>query len=316
MKILEIKNITINYDDNCVVDDCSFNLKEGEILAVLGASGDGKTTLLKSIAGLLPIASGEVFFKGIKNKDSTEQLIPGHELIKLVNQDFDLDLFHSVEENIRLKLLSYDEAYRGAKVNELLELTGLEEYKTMRSIELSGGQKQRLAIARALADDPELILLDEPFNQLDYQMKRQIGNHIRKYLRENNISAILVTHNGVEAMDWSDRIAFLKKGKILREDRPDKFYDQPRNIEEATFFGDLNELKMNGETVYFRPGQFTLSESPEFPIMLHAEYLNEKKLGWYTEYQFSFESQVFKLFSVNNIRSEKKFFIKPIHFID
>ena len=144
--------------------------------------------------------------------------------------------FHSVEENIRLKLLAYDDTYRNDKVSELLDLIDLTEYKDMRSRELSGGQKQRLAIARALADDPELILLDEPFNQLDFQLKKKIGGHIRAYLKENNIAAILVTHNGVEAMDWADRIAYLKLGIIQREDKPEAFYNYPSSREEALFF--------------------------------------------------------------------------------
>ncbi len=288
----------------------------GEVIAILGASGDGKTTLLKSLSGLLPIAKGQVVFQGEKIKDAAEQLIPGHDLIKLVNQDFDLDLFHSVEENIRLKLLAYDEEYRKSKTEDLLSLIGLLELREMRAKELSGGQKQRLAIARALADEPELVLLDEPFNQLDFQMKSKIGEHIRTYLHDNKIAAVLVTHNGMEAMDWADKIVFLQNGEIVREDSPVNFYNSPQNLAEALFFGDINQLEIKGQNIAFRPGHFSITESNDFNFLIKTKFLSKKKLGWFSEFLFEHEGQCFKLFTTEDVSSVSKIFVKPIVFID
>ena len=137
--------------------------------------------------------------------------MPGHEHIKLVNQDFNLDDFTTVEENIRLRLLQFDKKYLQDRVEELLKLTELTKYRSFQAKNLSGGQKQRLAIARALADEPDLLLLDEPFNQLDFHLRIKIENYILAYLTKNNISAILVSHNGEEAMRWANRIAFMKR---------------------------------------------------------------------------------------------------------
>jgi len=316
MSVLEIKNLTIAYDKNVVVKDCSFAQKKGEIIVILGASGDGKTSLLKAIAGLLPIQSGEIIYDGLKVKDATHQLVPGHKAIKLINQDFALDLFHTVEENLRLRLLPYDEAYKQTRIDTLLKLTKLTKYKKYKASAISGGQQQRLAIARALADEPELILMDEPFNQLDFQNKNLIERHIRNYIRKNKISAILVTHNGIEALEWADKIIFIKNGKIKRIDKPQDFFDHPRNKYEAGFFGELNKIKIKDKEIYFRPGVFSLTKKDKCTQKIKIEYKNKLTLGWYSEYTFVSEGKSFKIFSQQNISNVKEIFIHPISFND
>lgn len=314
MNLLEVKNLSVTYGSNTVVKKASFNLKKGEIIVILGASGDGKTTILKSIAGLLPIQSGEVYFDGEKVKDASNKLVPGHSRIKLVNQDFALDKYHTVEENIRMRLLQFDEAYRNLRVDTLLKLTQLTKYKNVKSIDLSGGQQQRLAIARALADEPDLLLLDEPFNQLDFQNKIKIERHIRTYARKNGISVILVTHNGIEAMEWADRIIFIRNGKIKRIDQPADFFENPTNKTEAGFFGELNKLKINDEEIYFRPGIFSLTKNKNCSFKLKVEYKNKISLGWYSEYTFVSHNQSFKVFSQAPISNIREIFIQPVKF--
>lgn len=314
MHFLELDNLTVSYGKNKVINKCSFILHPGEILVVLGASGDGKTTLLKSIAGLIPSDSGEVRFKGKKVKDAASRLVPGHEQIKLVNQDFALDEFHTVEENLRLKLLPFNEEYRQQRIDTLLKLTKLSKFRKLKSSDLSGGQKQRLAIARALADEPELLLLDEPFNQLDFQNKRLIEDHIRSYLRKNGISAVLVTHNGIEAMQWADRIVFLKNGRIRRIDSPNAFFERPADKHEAAFFGDLNKLKIQEKEIYFRPGVFSMTKSKKYPFKLKVSFESQINLGWYSEYVFSCEGQRIKVYSQADIQKTETIFINPIQF--
>lgn len=316
MAILNVENLSIKYGDKIVVNGCSFKQKKGEIIVILGASGDGKTSVLKAIAGLLPIASGKILFKDHALKDARQKLVPGHEEIKLVNQDFGLDKYHTVEENIRMRLLRFDENYRKERVENLLRLTGLLKLRSVKSTDLSGGQQQRLAIARALADEPELLLLDEPFNQLDFQNKEKIERHIRSYIRKNNISAILVTHNGIEAMEWADRIIFIRKGKIKRIDNPQDFFENPTNKSEAAFFGELNRIKLNDELIYFRPGVFSLTKSKGCSLKLKVEYKNKLTLGWYSEYTFTSHGQAFKVYSQQSISNIKELFIQPISFND
>ncbi|UKN01829.1 ABC transporter ATP-binding protein [Paracrocinitomix mangrovi] len=314
--ILSIKNLSVGYDKNKVVKKCNFELQAGEIAVILGASGDGKTTLLKAIAGFLPHQEGEVTFKGEKIKDSTQKLIPGNEEIRLVNQDFELDVYHTVEENIKNRLLRFDGDYQEQRVKSMLRITKLTRFRNYKALEISGGQQQRLAIARALADEPELLLLDEPFNQLDFQTKSKISNHIRKYLKKNNIAALMVTHNGIEAMEWADKIIYMEKGKIKRIDEPQAFFEQPSSKREASFFGELNRLKIGEEELYFRPSFFSSEKTKSFSKALQVDFVQKQNLGWYSIFTFVFKGQEFNLFSTEDISGLSKIFIKPINFID
>jgi iron(III) transport system ATP-binding protein len=316
MSVLVIENLSVAYNNNLVLDNCSFSVEEGEIIVVLGASGDGKSSLLKSIAGFVPRKSGKIEFRGEHVPGPDEKLLPGHDLIKLIHQDFNLDPQHTVKENIALRLLAYDKAYKESRIKKLLRLTKLTKYKHVKAIQISGGQQQRLAIARALADEPELVLLDEPFNQLDFQTKTTISNHIKTYLKKNNIAAIMVTHNGVEAMDWADRIVFLHKGKIERIDTPENFYNEPRNLHEARFFGSVNKVVINDEKIYFRPAFFRPQKEGNYNLPLAVQFLKMENLGWYGVYHFKSKAGKFKLFSTSNIQDLKTIYIQKLNIID
>lgn len=316
MSLLEVKNLTLAYDTHVVVKKASFQVRKGEIVVILGASGDGKTSLLKSLAGLLPIKDGQILFDGKPVRDALQKLIPGHDQIKLINQDFGLDKYHTVEENIRLRLMRFDEAYKRERIEALLRLTQLTKYRSVKSTDLSGGQQQRLAIARALADEPDLLLLDEPFNQLDFQNKQKIERHIRSYIRKNNISAILVTHNGIEAMEWADRIIFIRNGRVKRIDSPQDFFEHPTNKYEAGFFGELNKIHLADRDIYFRPGVFSLTKTKTCSQKLRVTYKNKLSLGWYAEYTFVADDQPFKLYSQQPISNVSEIFIQPILFSD
>jgi ABC-type Fe3+/spermidine/putrescine transport system ATPase subunit len=313
---IQVENLSISYGDTKVVKSCSFKIEEGEIVVILGASGEGKTSLLKAIAGLVPIESGKVLFRNQKVEDPTNKLVPGHDLIKLVNQDFSLDEFHTVEENIGLRLLAFDLSYKTYRTKVLLQLTGLTKYNDRKASALSGGQRQRLAIARALADEPELVLLDEPFNQLDFQTKYKIGNHIKSYLKKNKISAIMVTHNGVEAMEWADRIMYMKKGEIVRIAKAEDFFEYPTNPQEARFFGELNRLKIDGETIFFRPSFYSLEAGLNYPIKIEAKFLNSVNMGWYSAYHYAAANGRFKLYAMHDISNHSTFYLKKILFYD
>ena len=311
--MLKIHNISLSYYNNIVVKHINFSLQKGERLVIVGASGCGKTTLLKAIAGFHSIDKGQVLFNDEPIKDPTQQLVPGHPNIKLVNQDFELSDYHNVEENLRLKLIQFDKRYLKSRTEELLKLTELTPFRQHKAIELSGGQKQRLAIARALADEPEVLLLDEPFNQLDYHLKNKIENYILNYTQKHKIALILVTHNGEEAMRWANQVAFMKKGKILRIDSPENFYNYPSNKYEANFFGKLNTVLINKKEVSFRPHHFSLKPKSNY-IQLNTKFNQKINHGWFTDYQFMFCRRTFSLFSEKDLTKVKTIWVKPVGF--
>ncbi len=316
MSYLEVERLTVNYSDKKVLKNCSFSQQRGEVIVILGSSGDGKTTLLKTIAGFVVRHSGRILFNNQLVRDPSEQLVSGHAQIKLVNQDFNLDEFHTVEENIRLRLLAYDDQYRTQRIGELMRLTGLLSSRNKRANQLSGGQRQRLAIARALADEPELILLDEPFNQLDFETKNRIARHIKSYLKKYTIGAIMVTHNGIEAMEWADRILLIEKGKITREDSPSQFYNFPRNVREARFFGEVNYVTLNHEKLYFRPSFYSLIQDERHSIQLEVQYKQVLQLGWYGAYSFSCLGKTIQLYATTDISNIRTIFIRKFLFTD
>jgi len=312
--MLQVKKVSLSYASNPVVKNVSLNLKTGERLVILGASGCGKTTLLKAIAGYHPITKGIIEFNEEKILDPTQQLVPGHSQIKLVNQDFKLDDYHTVEENIRLKLLLFDKIYLKLRVEELLKLTELEEHRNSKAKNLSGGQKQRLAIARALADEPDLLLLDEPFNQLDYHLKHKIESYILAYLSKYNISSILVSHNGEEATRWANKIAFMKKGKIVRVGSSNNFYNNPQNKYEAGFFGSINTILINKNEVSFRPHHYSITKTNEHTLNIQIISHSKINKGWYQEYLFIVGKRIIKFYSKTDLTNLNEIWIKPILF--
>ena len=309
--MLKIQDLSITYADQPVLKSIYFSLKRGERIVIVGESGCGKTTLLKTIAGHLQPNSGGVWFEGERVLGPKEQLVPGHSKIKLVNQDFGLDDFHSVEENIRLKLLQYNTAYIQARIEELLKVTGLEKFRNYQAKLLSGGQKQRLSIARALADEPELLLLDEPFNQLDYFLKQKIENYIDNYLKKHDISVILVSHSGEETMRWGEKALFLKSGKITRKDTLQNFYDSPKNRKEAGFFGLVNTVFIEGKYYSFRPQNFAFKTN-ESMIRVPLIHLKTIYKGWYYDHIYKVGNRTVNLYHSTEIIGLTEIYIKPM----
>jgi ABC-type Fe3+/spermidine/putrescine transport system ATPase subunit len=209
----------------------------------VGKSGSGKTTLLKCIYGLEDLEAGEILMQGEKVLGPSYHLIPGHEDMKLVSQDFYVLDNHTVEENIFDKLIGYSndsKQKRAAKIIRLLELGPL---KNTRAKYLSSGQKQRVAIARALAIIPKILLLDEPFSNLDKLLTEKLFSFVTSEVKKNNTSVILITHLAEEALKYADNIAVMDSGKISQTGEKWKVYYQPANSRLAGLLGDFNLLK-------------------------------------------------------------------------
>jgi len=257
--VLEVKNIHFSYDRE-ILHNISFSMKKGQFLGIVGKSGGGKSSLLKTIGGYLTPTAGEVHFQGKKMKRPVEMLIPGFEDISIVHQDFGLDLYHTVSENIKQKILYLPEKFQIQLMDQMLDLLDLRKVSSQKAIQLSGGEQQRLSIARALVSETELILLDEPFVHLDAPMRRNLLNYLQKLKEIRSTSFIIVTHNGDEILGLCDEAIYMKNGRIKRKTTPNNFYKKPKSIEEAEFFGPVNSILLNGKRKLFRPNQYNLEK--------------------------------------------------------
>lgn len=268
--MLSAENISFGFDNkNFIFEKLSLRVKAGQIISVVGSSGVGKTTLLKCLAGQHQLSDGEINLDGEILSGPKDQLLSGHEDVAIVDQGFSLDLYFTVYENIANRLLNLTEVDRATFVNELLNVFGLEEIKDQPSKYISGGEKQRLSMACALAQEPKYLLLDEPFSNLDVHLKKSIGSYLRELQEIRNMGVVLVTHEGVDALSWSDSIYFLRNKASLRKYSPQTAYHKPKTLYEGRFFGQLNSIYDNGKQILFRPTEYELqSESRETRVEL------------------------------------------------
>ena len=237
---VSVKNIGKKFGAATVLEDISFDVTEGETLVLLGASGSGKTTILRIVAGLETPDAGRIVLHG---KDVTD--LPARERgTGVIFQSYALFPKMSVEKNIGygLRLRGRAKKEIAEKVNQLIALTHLEEHRRKFPSQLSGGQQQRVAIARALAYQPEVLLFDEPFGALDAQIRARLRREIRALLREINVPSIFITHDQEEALELGDRIAILNAGHLEQIGTPFEVYNQPATEYVATFVGAANLL--------------------------------------------------------------------------
>jgi iron(III) transport system ATP-binding protein len=248
MNRLEVRNLTKCYrkGDEPAVDDASFDLAEGKLLALVGESGSGKTTLLRMLAGLETPDAGEIRLDGQVISSPQAVLAPERRGIGLVFQSHALFPHLTVEGNITfgLRHLSRDE--RAEVVPTVLDLVGLGAYGKRYPHELSGGERQRIALARALAPNPRLLLLDEPFSSLDARLRQSVRDETRAILRERNATAVFVTHDTGDALSIADGIVVLRKGRVQQVGAPPEVYHAPANSYVASFFGTCNFLPLRG----------------------------------------------------------------------
>ncbi|MCB9201770.1 MAG: ABC transporter ATP-binding protein [Flavobacteriales bacterium] len=240
--MLEVSQVSFKYDSKKVLDNINFTANKDSHISLIGESGCGKSTLLKLIYGLLELKQGEIFWNKEKVTGPEDNLIPGHKKMKYLAQNFDLMLFQSVEENVG-KFLSYQNIEKKQqRINQLLEMVEMTEYKDVKAKYLSGGQQQRVALARVLSLEPEVLLLDEPFSQIDNFRKNSLRRNLFSYLKEQNILCIVATHDYTDALSFSDQIIVIKEGQILRKDTPENIYSNPSKKYIANLFGDVNEI--------------------------------------------------------------------------
>lgn len=239
-QIITVKNLTKQYQEGQAsgVRDISFSIKKGDIVAIIGESGSGKSTLLKCIYGLLKANEGEVFLNGKRVKGPDEQLIPGNAEMKMVTQDFSLNIYAKVYDNIASMLSNTDIAAKQAKTLEMMERLRITPLKDKKVIELSGGEQQRVAIAKALISDTKILLLDEPFSQVDALLKNQLRADIKRLAKETGLTIILVSHDPTDGLFLADQLLILKQGELLQNDTPENTYRNPSSIYTAQILGN------------------------------------------------------------------------------
>ncbi|MEE3169751.1 MAG: ABC transporter ATP-binding protein [Pseudomonadota bacterium] len=235
--LLEVTNLSCGYGGDSVVKDVSFALSHGDIGCLLGPSGCGKSTILRALAGFLPLNGGEISLQSQAISLPGRTLQPEKRRIGMVFQDYALFPHLTIADNVGFGLRNLGKAEKRQKVMELLNVVHLQDLADNYPHELSGGQQQRVALARALAPEPTLILLDEPFSNLDADLRRRLSLDVREILKTLGISAILVTHDQQEAFAMCDQVAVLRDGRIQQWDVPYNLYHEPANRFVASFVG-------------------------------------------------------------------------------
>ena len=236
--ILELKDISVSFDGETILDKLNLSIKDGEFVTFLGASGCGKTTTLRVIAGFISPDSGDVFFDGKRIND----LPPYKRQVNTIFQRYALFPHLNVYENVAFGLrVSHtpDKEVR-QRVAEMLKMVNLTGYEKRKVDKLSGGQKQRVAIARALVNNPRVLLLDEPLAALDYKLRKDMQNELRRIQRQTGITFIFVTHDQEEALSMSDTVVVMNEGKIQQIGSPTDIYNEPKNAFVADFIGESN----------------------------------------------------------------------------
>ena len=230
---LSVRGLAVTYGDLHAVDGVDLEVAAGEVVALLGASGSGKSSLLRAVAGLEDVAAGEVAWDG-----RSMVRVPVHKRgFGLMFQDGQLFEHRDVGSNIAYGLTGLPRAQRGERVREMLELVGLPGFERRRVTTLSGGQAQRVALARALAPAPRLLLLDEPLSALDRALREQLATDVRTILRQGGTTALYVTHDQDEAMTVADRVGVMEAGRLLRLDTPQRLWADPGSSKVARFLG-------------------------------------------------------------------------------
>lgn len=264
MDLLQVNNITATIREEIILNDISFSQQPLQNIAVAGESGTGKTTLLKIIAGLFQASSGDVIFEGKKVDGPDEKLIPGHPLIAYISQHFELRNNYRVEEE-----LDYTNQLTSAEATAIYEICEISHLLHRWTDELSGGEKQRIVTARALIAHPKLLLLDEPFSNLDPGHKQIMKSMINNITNKLKITCILVSHDPHDTLSWAEKIIVLQKGKIIQMGTPQQIYLQPVNEYCAALFGKYSLLSK--ETAALFPGMIKLSDASN-KILLRPEH--------------------------------------------
>ena len=250
---LSLKNISKKYKDKEILKNISFDIKEGELVCILGSSGCGKTTLLNIIGGFVSDYSGDVLL----SNENINNIPPEKREIATVFQSYGLFTHKNVIDNVSygLKLLKIDRNTREKRAQEMLEKVGLAGYDKKKIKELSGGEQQRVAIARSMVLNPKLLLLDEPLSNLDVHLRDVMRKEIKRIQKQFGVTMIIVTHDQEDAFKLADRVIVINEGHIEQIGTPEELYKQPKSNFISSFIGENNII---GENLVIRPEEISI----------------------------------------------------------
>ena len=247
---IELKQVSKQYPTETFagVQSVTVSIPKGKVIAIVGESGSGKSTLLKLIYGLLSPQEGTVSFKGEQILGPDEKLIPGHDSMKMVTQDFSLNTYAKVYDNVASMLPNTNLKYKEEKSWEIMRFLRIDHLYNKRVSDLSGGEQQRVAIARAIITEPEVLLMDEPFSQVDTPLKTHLRADIKRLSHDLGITVILVSHDPVDGLSLADEIIVLKRGQVVESGSPELLYNHPKVSYTSRLLADCNLLS-RGEAV-------------------------------------------------------------------
>ncbi|WP_288982301.1 ABC transporter ATP-binding protein [uncultured Flavobacterium sp.] len=270
--MLKAENVSFSYSKKININNVSFSVPKGSNYAIIGESGCGKSTLLKLIYGLYDVDEGQIFWDDIAVQGPKFHLIPGMPFMKYLAQDFDLMPFITVAENVGKYLSNFFPEEKQTRIAELLEIVEMTEYANVKAKLLSGGQMQRVALARVLALEPEVLLLDEPFSHIDNFRKNSLRRKLFSYLKQKNITCIVATHDSTDVLAFADEVLIVKDGNIIEKGNPKEIYNHPKNKYIASLFGDVNAIVINGKNHLVYPHQLKVSEKSELKVNVIHSY--------------------------------------------
>ena len=290
MDLLQVKGISVEEAGNVVLQNISFNLLPLQKIAIAGETGSGKSTLLQTIAGLVQPSAGEVIFQNKKIIGPQDKLIPGHPGIAYLSQRFELPRFLRVEQVLR-----YANKLPAADAEKLYQLCRINSLRQRRTDHLSGGEQQRIALAKLLLSLPKLLLLDEPFSNLDMGHKQILKTVIRDISDNLGITLVLISHDPLDTLSWADEILVIKNGLVIQKGIPQEIYRHPVDEYTASLFGNYNLLSAaqaniltgipgiepKGKKMLIRPEDFTFVSTGSSNIM--AQVRQVKYFGSYYE---------------------------------
>lgn len=277
--LLNVRNLYFGYTpENYLFRNINLSVEKGKIIALAGESGCGKSTLLNIIYGLLDWNSGEIYLDEERLFGPKGNIVPGEIGMKLVSQNYDLMPYSTVAENVGKFISNTNLDEKNQKITELLGVVGLTDFANALPKNLSGGQQQRVAIARALSVMPKLLLLDEPFSNLDYSRKMELRERLFNYAKEHQLSVIISTHEIEEILPWTDQIIVLQDGRMIQNDSAEETFKNPYNAYVAKLLGEVNTISdEQKETLaisknYFFPHQIILSENGTEADVLESRF--------------------------------------------
>ena len=299
---LEVENLVKSYGNNLVIKNLTFSIEKGQLISFVGESGSGKSTFLKCLSGLENINSGKVILNNKIINDKSLFVKPQRRKIGYVFQDYPLFPHLNIKENICFNL----EKRYFKNFEDIVKLTNLKSLLERYPHEISGGEQQRVCIARSIIREPDLLLLDEPFSNLDANIKYSIRDEICKIIKKTNTTTILVTHDINDALNISDKILIFKAGIVQQYSDPEKMYCEPANCYCAEVLGEINKFPKDDKIYYIRPENLKVVESSSNSIIIEKCFFQGKSYKLLGKY----ENNIWSLYSKTPLKINSEVFFE------